>query len=514
MVDGLPNEIVIVRRKNGWDEDNHPHGVWKIAYADFMTALMAFFLVMWLINVTDESVRKGVAQYFNPVKLASTAPNRKGLNDPEVDGESNEDGTKLFKGQLGGSDAPAQEEQDFGDGLKASGSTSGQADTAADGSRPMPGQFTQIHSESILFSDPYAVLDTLSESIRVSKSLEDNPQGIGSGVQKEPGNQGGQAYRDPFDPMFWQFRPGRGVESAESALAPAGDGDADGFGPSDVQLGGTFAWGAPFEEGNSRKPGQPDETVAADAETTGPNDPGRLEGGRPLEASGELEQAINSEGEASEALPPRMDPVLAHVLGRTANSEILAAATPPSEGFEVIQSEMGETEFPVSEGMDETVEASGAEALVARVSEVLESTRGTVLEETAAQITVARDGEGALISLTDDQNFGMFAIGSAEPRPELVKLLERIGKIVSETPGQIVIKGHTDARPFRSKTYDNWRLSSARAHMALYMLSRGGVSKDRFERVEGYADRHLKTPADPYAANNRRIEIYLLEGNG
>nr|MEC9422295.1 flagellar motor protein MotB [Pseudomonadota bacterium] len=49
-------------------------------------------------------------------------------------------------------------------------------------------------------------------------------------------------------------------------------------------------------------------------------------------------------------------------------------------------------------------------------------------------------------------------------------------------------------------------------HMALYMLTRGGVGKDRFNRVEGYADQDLKVPSDPLAASNRRIEIYLLEG--
>jgi chemotaxis protein MotB len=105
----------------------------------------------------------------------------------------------------------------------------------------------------------------------------------------------------------------------------------------------------------------------------------------------------------------------------------------------------------------------------------------------------------------------MFAIGSAEPRPELVSLLERLGKVISKTEAQIVITGHTDARPFKSKTYDNWRLSSARAHMALYMLSRGGVGSDRFVRIEGAADRHLKNAEDPFAASNRRVEIYLLE---
>jgi chemotaxis protein MotB len=80
---------------------------------------------------------------------------------------------------------------------------------------------------------------------------------------------------------------------------------------------------------------------------------------------------------------------------------------------------------------------------------------------------------------------------------------------LSDQPGSIVLRGYTDGRPFRSKTYDNWRLSTARAHIAYYMLSRGGVEKQRFERIEGYADRNLKVPDDPNAAQNRRIEILL-----
>ena len=39
---------------------------WKVAYADFVTAMMAFFLLMWLLNATTEEQRKGIADYFNP----------------------------------------------------------------------------------------------------------------------------------------------------------------------------------------------------------------------------------------------------------------------------------------------------------------------------------------------------------------------------------------------------------------------------------------------------------------
>lgn len=44
----------------------HHGGAWKVAYADFVTAMMAFFLLMWLLNATSEEQRQGIAAYFNP----------------------------------------------------------------------------------------------------------------------------------------------------------------------------------------------------------------------------------------------------------------------------------------------------------------------------------------------------------------------------------------------------------------------------------------------------------------
>ena len=103
----------------------------------------------------------------------------------------------------------------------------------------------------------------------------------------------------------------------------------------------------------------------------------------------------------------------------------------------------------------------------------------------------------------------MFPVGSAEPQAKIVRIMETIAQSLKSRPGSIVVRGHTDGRAFKSGTYDNWRLSSARAQMAYYMLVRGGLPEKRFERVEGYADRKLKIPSDPGAAENRRIEILL-----
>ena len=61
--------IIIKRVKKG----GHAHhgGAWKIAYADFVTAMMAFFLLMWLLGSTTEGDKKGIADYFaSPLKVA------------------------------------------------------------------------------------------------------------------------------------------------------------------------------------------------------------------------------------------------------------------------------------------------------------------------------------------------------------------------------------------------------------------------------------------------------------
>jgi chemotaxis protein MotB len=47
-------------------EGGHHGGAWKVAYADFVTAMMAFFLLMWLLNATTEEQRSGIADYFDP----------------------------------------------------------------------------------------------------------------------------------------------------------------------------------------------------------------------------------------------------------------------------------------------------------------------------------------------------------------------------------------------------------------------------------------------------------------
>ncbi len=57
---------IIIKKKKVIAGGGHHGGAWKVAYADFVTAMMAFFMLMWLLNATTEKQRKGIADYFNP----------------------------------------------------------------------------------------------------------------------------------------------------------------------------------------------------------------------------------------------------------------------------------------------------------------------------------------------------------------------------------------------------------------------------------------------------------------
>jgi chemotaxis protein MotB len=371
------HELVIIRRRGQEDEAPHKGGVWKIAHADFMTALMAFFLVMWLINATDSKTATGIANYFNPMRLSDTDTKPKGVFTME----------------------PSSEHE---------GNRSGAADKPSPKSGPKGGKSFPLEvSEAELMNEPYEALDELAAQAATDPSAQS------TGKKNALAHPTGEAFRDPFDPNFQRGPLPQGVVGGkaiegEAASAPAAD----------------------------REP-----------------------------EAGDQPPAPASSGE-SDHQPP--------------------APAPSSEPHR-----------------------DGERARLAQSIEAAARKSGSLK---VPGIEVAATSEGLLISITDQYDFGMFAIASAQPRPELVVLMENIGKVLAKRPEHLIIRGHTDGRPFRSKDYDNWRLSTARAHMANYMLVRSGVPEARMTRIEGHADRDLKVPDDPLAAPNRRIEI-LLKGD-
>src|SRR4051812_17591024 len=78
--------IVIKKIKKGGGHGHHG-GAWKVAYADFVTAMMAFFLLMWLINTTTPEQKRGIADYFAPQSIAQTVSGSGGVLGGKVLGE-------------------------------------------------------------------------------------------------------------------------------------------------------------------------------------------------------------------------------------------------------------------------------------------------------------------------------------------------------------------------------------------------------------------------------------------
>jgi chemotaxis protein MotB len=83
MADG---QIIIKKIKKGGHAGHHG-GAWKVAYADFVTAMMAFFLLMWLINTTTPEQKRGIADYFAPQSIAQTVSGSGGVLGGKVMGQ-------------------------------------------------------------------------------------------------------------------------------------------------------------------------------------------------------------------------------------------------------------------------------------------------------------------------------------------------------------------------------------------------------------------------------------------
>ena len=435
---GQHPEIVIVRRRSTL-EDAHHGGAWKIAFADFMTAMMAFFLVLWIISATDKNTKTIIARYFNPVKVEEPARARKGIHGaPDLDtqrpgensGPGNTEKSRSDPGETSGQ-SPSEALEAPGDAKSSHQDKVAQSD---------PAKPTQTMSEEELFNDPRASLDRISGAPPPGPRAEppSAPQGF-----SDVGASSDEAYRDPFRPL--------GSNRAIHAAA-------------------------------TPDPGAPAEALRDEPRAT-PSEQPRDAKSQVLEKRDSTQQDMPQQRAAIEDAKPRPEP----------------APTPTrSEGAPA-----------------EDAKAPPADTARARAAALLAELKNRLGAETSStngpQLDVQATDEGILISLTDRQNFSMFVIGSAEPQPRVVHMMDAIAKSLEGLPGAIVVRGHTDGHPYRSAHYDNWRLSSARAQMAYYMLNRAGVPEKRFERIEGFADHRLKDPARPFAAENRRIEILLRE---
>ncbi len=308
-------------------------GAWKVAYADFVTAMMAFFLLMWLINATTEAQRKGLANYFAPTSVMSF--HYSGAGKP-FGGK-----TAFSRGQMV-SDAGAVQ--------VITGKQQPEPTERPDSRTPRPG--------------------TLAPERGTTRKVENGPAA-------------------PFAPT------------------PGGVGGPDVGAPA-----------LPLAAGKGGGAARPDAAA--------------LEAGRQqaafARAAGEIRGAIR-----------------AH---------------------------------------------PGLRAI-------------------ARQIAIDITPRGLRIQIMDDKKRPMFALGSAALAPAAQHFLALLAPILGRLSGPIAISGYTDAAPYLGTGMTNWELSTERANAARSLLVESGLAGARVASVSGYADRNLLLPAQPLAAQNRRVAILV-----
>jgi chemotaxis protein MotB len=124
-------------------------------------------------------------------------------------------------------------------------------------------------------------------------------------------------------------------------------------------------------------------------------------------------------------------------------------------------------------------------------------------------------GEGLRLELLESETGMFFESGNATPTGQANELLAKLAEELGKLQNHIVIEGHTDARPFsRPGTYDNWELAVDRANAARRLMQTLGVRDNQIKQVRGYADQHLRIPADPNNAANRRISVIVQYHSG
>jgi chemotaxis protein MotB len=124
------------------------------------------------------------------------------------------------------------------------------------------------------------------------------------------------------------------------------------------------------------------------------------------------------------------------------------------------------------------------------------------------EITITADG--LRIELLETEAGMFFESGRPQPTPGGSELLATLAAELGKMPNNILIEGHTDAKPFGGDgVYSNWELSSDRANSARKLMQGHGLRPEQVAQVRGYADRQLRHPEDPESASNRRITVIV-----
>jgi chemotaxis protein MotB len=133
------------------------------------------------------------------------------------------------------------------------------------------------------------------------------------------------------------------------------------------------------------------------------------------------------------------------------------------------------------------------------------------------QVQISVTPEGLRVELLETEKGFFFESGRPEPSSSGVQVLAVLARELARLKNDVVLEGHTDARPYRFADlngYTNWELSVDRANSARRCMMESGLSLEQVVQIRGFADKRPLNAADPYDSRNRRVSVVVQYGSG
>jgi chemotaxis protein MotB len=382
------------------DDDHAPHGgAWKVAYADLMTAMMAFFLLMWLLSSVDQVQLKALADYFTPNSAKQERMGGEGLlwgESPSIEG---------IRGEP--TDIPAEQSLEAG-----------------------------VVPDDAVGPDPVAGPPLIEA--RHADEIPDAPD-------RNPSD------REPLDGELAEDAAAA-MESARAALAAATE---------------------------ALEASQGDAAAAA--------------------ASAAVRAALSAATEALET---------------AASAVERGDATSNRDGVEnaglVLEAEQSQEDVMAELARLRALQQERADVLERIKTEIRNKLIADDVPELLDNLDFQLTSEGLLIQILDRDRQPLFASGSAALGESARTIVIAISGAVARLEYPVAISGHTDAVPYRGGAdYTNWELSTDRANSTRRLMVRSGVVEGRLAEISGLGDTEPLVADDPFAAENRRINVLL-----
>ncbi|MES2252258.1 MAG: flagellar motor protein MotB [Pseudomonadota bacterium] len=488
MVDQAPIIIIIKKRRKKQAHDSHG-GSWKIAYADFVTAMMAFFMLMWLLSVTSEEQKKGIADYFSPTIINMQTQNGSAgmmggvnmSNPNNSSGKSTEERAKSTEIEVDLTKSKQQEAfQEKKDVSKI----------VQNAAKDIKVELT--NKDNVKKNDPVNVVEVTVSLITSEKSDASkekvNPTQIEKVKPEKVQTEKMKQQNDQANVNASKDKPEL-IKSKAANAAP----------PKAEPIKAEDAIKTEAAQSDAKKQGAVIEKIV------------KVD----LQAIKEAKkQAEKNENEAK-ALNQAINTLKSNNAAASFERSIESAKSEKTiEQQKSIEKEMAESKEKAEAIKKlQKEEAAKLTKVAASIKDIIQ--KSPELQGLLQHVILEIRPEGLRIQLIDKDKRTMFASGSSSMTPLTKQLIRTVAGMIEKLPNALVISGHTDAHPFvGAHKYSNWELSADRANATRRALEECNIAATRFESVMGKEATDPFVKEDPFAESNRRISITLLRQFG